>query len=788
MVFNPLRNWLPARLNWFPALLGILSLAGLYATSRYNFLLFHCLTEAFSIVIAIAVFAVFWNTRHFLDGGVYLILGFGCLFAGLFDLLYIFAYPGMSVLPGADGNIAMQAKTVAQWYVSLSCVCAVPFLHRKIHEDLVLVVYSVIFAVALVSMFFWQVFPKCYVNGTGITLFERIGLVISCVAYLAALVLLVKSRRKFDTHVFRLLAAVLIVFFAEDLACAIATEMNGFLRSVAHLCQVVALYLVYRAFVEVGLTKPYRLLFRRQQQTTSALQRSVETLRQSEERYRRLFEAESDAILLVDSQSGRIVDANTSATNLYGYTRDECVSLRVSDVSAEPESTLQAIANRETQISLRRHRKKDGTVFPVEIAASHFNCQGREVHVAAIRDISKRVQAEETLRASEERYRLLVESIPQLAWRASADGMEVECNGRWYEYTGQTPEQVRAHGWLSVVHGDDLSRVTQDVLRVMSAREPCEIEYRLRRASDGVFRWHLTRMVPVIGEDGRVLCWVGSATDIEELKLAHEMMKLAHDEQLQRHQAELTHVARLSMIGEMAAGLAHELNQPLHAVKNYAFGSICRLKKMPQRDEELVVALEQIGEEANRAAEILRRVRAFVQKRETRFSEVFVNRLVEEAILFLRMELERSHTRIVSELAKELPAIVGDPIQIEQVVMNLLRNGLEAMDETPVANRLLRITTSWNGENAVQVNVCDSGKGISEEDREKVFEPFFTTKPEGMGMGLAISRSIVQVHGGRLWASVNERQGCTFHFALPVSRGSEAMAVPRSCAAPQPTA
>ena len=229
-----------------------------------------------------------------------------------------------------------------------------------------------------------------------------------------------------------------------------------------------------------------------------------------------------------------------------------------------------------------------------------------------------------------------------------------------------------------------------------------------------------------------------------KLKRARDMLKQAHDEQLQRHRTELAHVGRLSMMGEMAASLAHQLNQPLHAIHNYTSGSLMRLLKTPQRDEELVAALEQIGEEANRAAEIVRRVRRFVQKREPQFSEVFVNNLVEEVVFLGKTELEQRHAKVVIELSEVLPAVIGDPVQIEQVIINLVRNGLDAMDETPEENRLLSIKSVRYGEEMVQVEVCDHGKGMGREDAERVFEPFFTTKPEGMGMGLAISRSIVQ--------------------------------------------
>ena len=390
-----------------------------------------------------------------------------------------------------------------------------------------------------------------------------------------------------------------------------------------------------------------------------------------------------------------------------------------------------------------------------------------------VMDVTDQKAAEQALRESEERHRLFIETIPQLAWRTSHGGLEVDCNRRWYEYTGQTPAQVRGWGWLSAVHPDDLARATEQMLQATNCGEPYELEYRLRRASDNSYRWHLSRALPVRGADGQITSWFGCATDIEDLKQAQELLKQAHDQQLQRHRAELAHVARLSMMGEMAASLAHELNQPLHAINNYASGSLIRLRKTPQRDEQLVAALEQISEEAKRAAEIVRRVRGFVQKHEPQFSEVFVNNLVEEVILLSKTELEQHcHAKVVVELLENLPVVIGDAVQIEQVIMNLVRNGLEAMEETSVENQLLTIKTMRYSDKMVQVEVCDRGKGIGGEALEKIFDPFFTTKPEGMGMGLAISRSIIQAHGGRLWVSTNQDQGCTFHFTLPVSKRS----------------
>jgi signal transduction histidine kinase len=246
----------------------------------------------------------------------------------------------------------------------------------------------------------------------------------------------------------------------------------------------------------------------------------------------------------------------------------------------------------------------------------------------------------------------------------------------------------------------------------------------------------------------------------------------ASQEQLELHQIELAHMSRLSIMGEMAASLAHELNQPLHAARNYARGSIRRLLKQPQQDAELVEALERMANETDRAAEILRRVRDFVQKNGRCVSALHLNDLVREAVEINSLELKQTRARIVCELAADIAPVMADPIQIEQVVVNLARNGLESMAETPEEERVLSIGTRWHDERSVEVFVRDRGNGIGETERGKVFEPFFTTKSEGMGMGLAISRSIIQSHEGRLWFSANEDRGCTFHFTLPIAKES----------------
>ena len=1146
-MWNLVRGFLPSRGDWPAILFGILSLAGLYAVSRDNFLVFHCLTEAFSIVIAVAVFAIFWNTRQYVENGAYLVLGFGCLFAGVLDLIYVFAYPGMSVFPGADGNIALQAKTAAQWFVSFSCVGFFPFLRRPVNQNLMLGVYGVFLALALGAIFYWRVFPECYRGGVGQTGFERIGLVLSCGAYLTALALLVRNRHEFDGYVFKLLAGALIAFFVEDLASALSTDIDDSARSVAHLCQIVALYFVYKAFVEVGLRKPYDLVFRKQQQTAETLQIIFDSVpagiffKDKENRFLRvnrafaeimgmpveqlegrsvadLYPGEQAAAYWKDDQEvmargkpktgivepmqtttetrwvqtdkipyrdGRgntigivgflmdITERKRAEEALKGMLRDHQDRLKFATDAAElgaweldlvngtawrslwhdrifgydsplqnwsyeqflehvlPEDRpgvdgkfRQAVAARQSWNLHCRILRRDGVVRWIWAQGrSLYGEHGEPVQMLGlVQDITPQKEAEEALRESQADLKRAQFVANTGSWRWDKRRDDIHWSDETYRIFGipkGTP--ITNQGFLASVHPEDRDYVARMWAAALSGT-PYDIEHRIvvegrtkwvreraeleldsqgnvrggfgtvaditaRKAAEealmaqrdllrtlidhlpdcvyvkdshkrfliansaaaeimgaaraeelagktdadfyppaieaefaadeddvlrsgrpllnkdephldfrGRARQMLTTKVPLKDSQGGIVGLVGVTRDITERKEAEEALRRrveeierlldvvpaamwvasdpqclsitgnrranefyeAHvlenvsaiagtqvrrfftpkgrelgagelpmqvaaatnqdvrdaevhvqlpsgrrmvvlgnatplrnelgqvrgcigafvditqhkeaEEQQRRHQAELAHVGRVSTMGEMAASLAHELNQPLHAIKNYANGGIRRLLKRADKDEDLAGALEQISQEANRAAEIIRRIRRFVEKRQPQIAEVPVNRLVEEAVHLIRGESERRRVKVVLELEEELPTVLGDPIQIEQVLFNIVLNGVESMADVPDDQRLLTIKSTRHGEDRVQIDVRDRGVGVSKKKVERIFEPFFTTKSDGLGMGLAISRSIVQAHDGRLWVSLNDEGGCTFHLLLPSAR------------------
>jgi PAS domain S-box-containing protein len=241
-------------------------------------------------------------------------------------------------------------------------------------------------------------------------------------------------------------------------------------------------------------------------------------------------------------------------------------------------------------------------------------------------------------------------------------------------------------------------------------------------------------------------------------------------EQARQHQAELAHVARLSTMGEMATAMAHELNQPLTAINTFADTSLRMLAAKDTDSEELKEALEGIGNQAVRAGEIIRRLRQFVTKQAPQKKSVDLNALVRDAVGFIERDAQAKSVGVRLELAKDLPLVSADAIQIEQVILNLMRNGIEAMEHASVKNRELSIRTIGTaGKGAVRVSVEDTGPGFDQEALNRLFAPFVTTKPTGMGMGLSISRSIIESHGGRLWAESKPGHGAKFIFTIPIS-------------------
>jgi PAS domain S-box-containing protein len=375
----------------------------------------------------------------------------------------------------------------------------------------------------------------------------------------------------------------------------------------------------------------------------------------------------------------------------------------------------------------------------------------------------ERKRAEDKLRASERSLRELTETIPQMLWSAEADGAVDYCNQRVLDYTGLPAEQVQGAGWMRAVHQDDIEKMAQAWTAAVSTGKPFQYEFRCLKAADHAYRWCISSALPMRDQNGRIIKWFGSVVDLQDWKEAQQA--------LQTTQVELARVSRLTTMGELAASIAHEVNQPLTAVINNSNACLRLLADHNLEPEVLRRALEEIVGEGTRASAVIARIRALIMKAPAEKYELDINEVIQDVLALTGRELDENRVLLVRQLTKALPLVLGDRVQLQQVLLNIIMNGIEAM--TAVANRprLLRVESRIAESGNVLVAVRDSGTGLGLE-ADRVFTPFFTTKANGMGMGLSISRSLVEAHGGRLWATPNSPHGAVFYFTLPVAARS----------------
>jgi PAS domain S-box-containing protein len=356
----------------------------------------------------------------------------------------------------------------------------------------------------------------------------------------------------------------------------------------------------------------------------------------------------------------------------------------------------------------------------------------------------------------EDQLRLVIDTIPGLVWSALPDGSAEFLNQRWLEYTGLSLKEGLDWGGKVAIHSEDLARF-MEWKAALAEGKPLETEARLRRA-DGEYRWLLIRAVPLRDEAGKIIKWYGASADIEDRKRAEETLRKA--------QSDLAHVTRVTTMGEFAASIAHEVNQPLSAIVNNGSACMRWLNDASPNIDEAREAARRIVRDGNRAGEVLTRIRALLRKTDAGKARLDINQTIREVVTLARNEATGKGVTLRLELVSGLPHVLGDRVQLQQVILNLIMNGIEATSSAPGRPRELLISSSQHELDKVLVAVRDSGVGLDGQDLEKIFDAFYTTKPQGLGMGLAISRSIVEDHGGHLWAAPNDGPGATFQFTL----------------------
>ena len=495
--------------------------------------------------------------------------------------------------------------------------------------------------------------------------------------------------------------------------------------------------------------------------------RAEHALRESERYNRMLFDSLPIGLALC-RMNGEFVDFNAAFARIIGREHGDILNLTYWDITP-PEHT--AAERKQLELLERTERSgpyekefihRDGHRVPVRLSGMVLRRGGERFIWSSVEDITEQRQAEEAKRASDKRYRSLFDTSRDGIKFTTLDGRIEDANRAYLDMIGYSLEELRATEYRKLtplrwwpIESDIIAN------QVMRRGYSDEYEKEYIRKDGSVFPVQV-RLWLVRDEHGKPARFFGIFRDITERK--------RHEHATRHRQAQLAHVSRLSTVGEMAAGLAHELNQPLSALTNYAHGCLRRIQSGSTQEDTLKTALEHITFQAARASAIIRRVRSFIGKDDQRHAHTDVNELVHHGVDMVDLDVRRHAVSVKLELADQLPQPCVDAVQIEQVIINLLLNASEAMRQSGIAHPTLTLQTAvQNG--AVAVSVEDNGPGIDPAVVDQIFDPFFTTKQRGMGMGLSICRSIIEQHGGRLWADRAASGGAVFRLLLPTSEG-----------------
>jgi PAS domain S-box-containing protein len=369
--------------------------------------------------------------------------------------------------------------------------------------------------------------------------------------------------------------------------------------------------------------------------------------------------------------------------------------------------------------------------------------------------------SEAALSASERNLRLILDSLPVHAWSARPDGGADFVNQKWVDYAGVPAEQILEWGFLQFYHPDDVDGMVEIWTRDLETSDQTVLKGRIRRA-DGQYRLHLFAGRKITDANG-IVRWVGANVDIEDLQRA--------EEELRRSQTELAHMTRVTTMGELTVSIAHEVNQPLMAIVTNA-GTCLRWLDEEQLDtEQARKAAERVVRDGHRAGDIVASIRSLARKAPPQMVPMDIKEAIEEVRELLKGEFQRRGVESQIEFPKASVSVSGDRTQLQQVILNLLMNGVEAMAQSAPENRRLGIQVLAEGDKFAQISVADLGTGLSAENTARAFDAFFSTKPGGIGMGLSICRSIVEAHGGRIWVADNQPRGSVFHFTVPLASG-----------------
>jgi PAS domain S-box-containing protein len=757
-------------------LVGVPVFFGLYLISRSNFTVFHSLAELFSVIIACGIFVVAWNTRSILENNYLLFIGVSFLFVGILELASSISVIGITASVEYDANTSAQLRVATRYVHSLSFLIAPLFVKRRPNAGWLFVAFTVVTTSLLVSILRINVFPNCYVDGVGLTSFDRISGYFVVSAFMASGLALFRYRRLFNSGVLNRIAASICFSVASDIVLTLYSSPTDTVSFVGHALEILGFYFIYEAVIVTGLKNPRDLL--------------LSDLNRSESQLRSIAITAGDAIICVDSR-GNVTFWNPSAESIFGFTAQELMGRNLIPLIPERYRELHSAGLRRVMESEENTLvgktvemeglRKDESEFPVEISLTSWRSAGQKFFTAVVRDITERrivqekllnshaeledtvrkrtsellsrteklnremeerITAEDALRESETKYRIIADNTRDWEWWLGPDGRFIYVSPSCKDTTGYTPEEFLSdHGLISrIIHPDDKERFESHVHEVDRQLVGGEVEFRIVRR-DGTIRWvaHVCR--PVFGNQGEFLGHRGSNRDItqkhdaeESLRDSESALRLLSGQLLTVQETEKKRIAR-----ELHDGI----NQMLAAVK---FGLESKLNQMDRTKAPDGVSLENIIELVRNGIEEARRIQMDLRP------AILDDLGILATISWLTREFQMVYKHIRIETQTDL--IEDDiPEPLKLVVFRILQEALNNVARHSGADTV-QVSLGKNG-NKIELFVADNGTGFDIETTRK-------------GLGLTSMRERTELSTGAFEIQSVTGRGTTIKSYWPI--------------------
>lgn len=768
-------------------MLTMLLFSALYLASRYNYLLFHTTAEIFSIVIAFSIFILVLNIRSYLKNHYFFILGVAYLFVGAVDLLHTLAYEGMGIFGSNETNHATQLWIIARYSESISLLIALYFVTRKTKLSVLFAIYFIAHAVILSSVFIFDLFPVCFQEGVGLTPFKIINEYVIMAILGFALWGLVRNRGSFDRTVMRLLAGSIITTILAESAFTRYVSAYGTANMIGHFLKILSFFFIYKAIIQVGIQHPFSSFFRELTQKekklleyqselealvferTTKLNEAVERLQENERRLEYALEATTDGVWDWNVKTGEVYFSSKWINSL-GYTAEEVPNhvsfweniVHPDDLPRVREALQDHFEGRTSLYKIENRLRRKSGEYRWNLDRGkvvEWDANGDPLRmVGTDSDITERKKAQEALVMSERLLRKAYEVANSGTWYYDFASNIVSWSVGFREILGISQKVPLTYDmYLDLVHPDDLEYVKK---KWQIALEEGSYDEEHRIIVDGLVRWVRSKVEIEFDDTGVPSRALGVTQDITDYKISQQDAEVL--------KSELSHISRVATIGELTAAIAHELNQPLTAILNNAETGLHLLTESNPDVKEINDIFIDIIADNKRASDVITKLRNLLKKSTTarEFAFININELIEGVLAILYSELVIRNITLKKELSDTLPLVRGDGVQLQQVILNLISNALDAMEGEPV--RSLLIYTAQADKSNIEVGISDTGSGYDKEKSQLLFTPFYSTKRNGLGMGLAICNAIIKAHNGRIGMRSDSSKGTTSFFTLPV--------------------